>query len=92
MRLIFAGTPVFAACALAALHVARAQQPAELIVAVPVASNERLESIRPYCDEIVCVLPVEDLYAIGQFYEDFTQVDDNEVCAALRANTVAYRS
>lgn len=69
---------------LAALQVARAQMPRELIVAVPVASPDRLEQVRRYCDEVVCLLAPEWLHAIGPFYRDFHQVSDQEVLEALR--------
>lgn len=69
---------------IAALQVVKAQQPRELIVAVPVASPERLEEVRRWCDDVVCLLSTEDFWAIGQFYEDFTQVEDEQVLALLR--------
>jgi putative phosphoribosyl transferase len=68
---------------IAALQVARTKHSLELVVAVPVGAVDRLEMIRPLCDDIVCVLPAEDLYAIGQYYEDFTQVEDEEVVELL---------
>src|SRR5262249_42007500 len=64
---------------IAALRIIRAQQPRELIVAVPVASPDRLDEIQEHCDDVVCVLRPRNFYAIGQFYEDFRQVDDEEV-------------
>jgi predicted phosphoribosyltransferase len=69
---------------IAALQVVRKQQPHELIVAAPVASPDRLDGIRRWCDEIVCVLLPEMFWAIGQFYEDFAQVSDEEVVHLLR--------
>jgi predicted phosphoribosyltransferase len=69
---------------IAALQTVRAQQPRELIVAVPVASPNRLEEVRRWCDEVVCLLSPEDFWAIGQFYEDFRQVEDDEVSELLR--------
>jgi predicted phosphoribosyltransferase len=69
---------------LAALRVARAQRPHELIVAVPVASPSRLEEVCRWCDEVVCLLAPEDFWAIGQFYEDFAQVSDERVVELLR--------
>ncbi len=69
---------------IAALETIRAQPPHELIVAVPVAPFGRLAEIRRRCDEVVCVLAPIDFRAIGQFYEDFSQVDDAEVVGLLR--------
>ena len=56
---------------IAALETIRAQQPHELIVAVPVAPFGRLAEIRRRCDDVVCVLAPIDFWAIGQFYEEF---------------------
>jgi predicted phosphoribosyltransferase len=69
---------------MAALQVVKAQSPREVIVAVPVASPGRLAEVRRWCDDVVCLLTPEEFRAIGQFYEDFTQVEDEEVVALLR--------
>jgi predicted phosphoribosyltransferase len=69
---------------IAALQAVRAQQPFELIMAVPVAPLERLEQMRRLCDESVCLLAPEDFYAVGQFYEEFNTVEDEEVVRMLR--------
>jgi putative phosphoribosyl transferase len=55
-----------------------------VIVAVPVASPDRLEEVSRWCDDVVCLLSPEAFWAIGQFYEDFTQVEDDEVVKLLR--------
>jgi predicted phosphoribosyltransferase len=69
---------------MAALKTVRAQNPHEIIVAVPVASPDRLMPLEPLCDEIVCLLAPEYFEAIGQFYEDFSPVEDDEVVVCLR--------
>jgi predicted phosphoribosyltransferase len=69
---------------IAALKVVQTQHAREVIVAVPVASPERLEEVRHWCDEVVCLLAPETFWAIGQFYENFTQVEDEEVVQLLR--------
>jgi predicted phosphoribosyltransferase len=68
---------------IAALHAARAKQPARLVCAVPVAAVDSLERVRPYADEVVCLAAPADFYAVGQFYRDFQQVEDEEVVALL---------
>jgi putative phosphoribosyl transferase len=68
---------------IAALHATRAKKPARLICAVPVSPPDTLDKIRPYCDEIVCLYAPEDFRAVGQFYQDFNQVSDDEVIAML---------
>jgi predicted phosphoribosyltransferase len=67
----------------AALRTVRERGPRELIVAVPVAPPERLEAISRLCDEAVCLLTPETFRGVGQFYEDFTQVEDDEVLTLL---------
>jgi predicted phosphoribosyltransferase/dienelactone hydrolase len=67
----------------AALHALRAEQPHELIVAVPVAAPDRLRELRRLCDDVICLFAPEDFTAVGQFYDDFRQVDDEEVIRLL---------
>jgi predicted phosphoribosyltransferase len=76
---------------IAALQTVRAQDPRELIVAVPVASPDRLEQVRRWCDDVVCLLSPEEFWAIGQFYLDFTQVEDGEALQLLREFSPAAR-
>lgn len=68
---------------IAALHAVRAKVPARLVCAVPVASPDSLELVRPYADEVVCLEAPENFYAVGQFYGSFPQVDDEDVVAFL---------
>ena len=51
---------------------------------MPVAPPDTLEKIRGYADEVVCLEAPEFFQAVGQFYADFPQVDDDEVVAILR--------
>jgi predicted phosphoribosyltransferase len=69
---------------IAALQAVKTQNPRELIVAVPVASPDRLEEVRKWCDDVVCLLSPREFWAIGQFYKDFTQVEDEQVVDMLR--------
>jgi putative phosphoribosyl transferase len=70
---------------IAALETVRGQAPHEVIVAVPVASPERLPEIRRHCDGVICLLKPARFWAIGQFYEDFTQIEDSQAVELLRA-------
>lgn len=72
---------------IAALQATRLQSPRELFVAVPVIARERLETVARLCDEVVFVLAPVSFRAIGQFYRDFHQLDDQDVCALLRSFT-----
>jgi predicted phosphoribosyltransferase len=69
---------------IAALHTVRAAGAREIIVAVPVGSPERLAAIRPLCDRLECLQAPAAFWAIGQFYRDFTQVEDDRVVELLR--------
>ncbi|MFG1294770.1 phosphoribosyltransferase [Xanthobacter variabilis] len=67
----------------AALQAIRARGPQELVLAVPVAPPQTLAELRPQVDAIICPLTPEVFEAIGCFYDDFSQVSDAEVEAAL---------
>jgi predicted phosphoribosyltransferase len=66
-----------------ALHSVRARKPQRLVCAVPVAAPDSLERIQPHADEVVCLEAPESFMAVGQFYRDFQQVEDEEVVALL---------
>ncbi|MFW2513744.1 phosphoribosyltransferase [Demequina sp. SO4-13] len=70
----------------AAVAAVRHQEPAQIVVAVPVASPSAAEAVTAEVDEFFCVLTPEGFYAVGQVYDDFSPVVDSEVVAALRAN------
>ncbi|WP_258358962.1 phosphoribosyltransferase [Moorella sulfitireducens] len=53
--------------------------PRRLVLAVPVAPPETLERLRPLVDDLICLATPVPFYAVGQFYEDFNQVSDDEV-------------
>lgn len=69
---------------IAALHALRAKHPEKLICAVPVAPPDTLDKVSPYADEVVCLDAPELFYAVGQFYQSFPQVSDEEVIAQLK--------
>jgi predicted phosphoribosyltransferase len=74
-----------------ALQAVKTRNPRELIVAVPVAPPDRLEEVRRWCDDAVCLLAPEEFWAVGQFYEDFTPVEDKEVVELLRVSATTSR-
>lgn len=69
---------------LAALHGIRAQLPVVLVCAVPVASTEAAERVRPLVDALVCLEIRTDFQSVGQFYRNFAQLQDTDVIALLR--------
>ena len=68
---------------LAAVAAVRRQDPAEVVVAVPVGSAETCRALREHVDEVVCAYTPEPFYAVGQGYRDFGQTEDEEVRSAL---------
>ena len=50
---------------------------------MPVAPSETLEKVADKADEVVCLYAPENFQAVGQFYADFGQVEDEEVIALL---------
>lgn len=67
----------------AALRAVRARGPKKLVLAVPVAPPDTLDSLEPEVDEIVCVETHRAFGAIGFFYRDFRQISDDEVIEIL---------
>ena len=68
---------------LAAVRAVRARGPRTLVVAIAVASPESLARVEAEADEVVCLHSVPEFYAVGQFFEDFSEVTDAMVMAAL---------
>ena len=68
---------------IAALHALRAKSPQKLICAVPVAPPDTLAKVEPYADQVVCLSSPRMFYAVGQFYQSFQQVSDEEVIKLL---------
>ena len=62
-----------------ALRFLREKKPKILVAAVPVASREALDRIRPLADRTVSLLTPERFLSVSQFYESFPQVGDEEV-------------
>jgi predicted phosphoribosyltransferase len=74
---------------LAALHVVNALKPREVIVAVPVAPTERLAAIRAHCDRLVCLIADDDFRSVGQYYQEFSPVEDEDVATLLKQSRFA---
>jgi predicted phosphoribosyltransferase len=79
----------------AAAEALRQQGPARLVVAVPAGSPETCDEFRDEVDEVVCAITPEPFYAVGLWYDDFSQTTDDEVrdlLAAARQEVPAQRS
>ena len=67
----------------AACKVARAQGADQVVLAVPVAAPASLKALADDADEIICVEQPTWLRSVGEWYDDFTQVDDQTVVELL---------
>jgi putative phosphoribosyl transferase len=63
----------------AAAQAIRRQEPQRVIIAVPVAALETCQALRDEADEVVCAMAPEVFYAVGLWYDDFSQITDREV-------------
>jgi putative phosphoribosyl transferase len=78
----------------AAAMALRQRSPARLVVGVPVAAPQICDEFRDQVDEIVCAITPEPFYAVGLWYQDFSQTSDDEVrdLLARAAAPDGYRS
>ncbi|PKW10821.1 Predicted phosphoribosyltransferase [Streptomyces sp. 1222.5] len=74
------------ATARAALRHLRRRRPARLVLAVPVGAPDSVELLAAEADTILCPHRPTGFSAVGQWYEDFGQLTDDEVLAALAAH------
>ncbi|HEV2522825.1 MAG TPA: phosphoribosyltransferase [Candidatus Acidoferrales bacterium] len=70
----------------AAITALRQLKPGRIVLAAPVAPASTCKRLRPEVDDLVCLDAPPSFYAIGEFYEDFSQVSDQEVTSLLRLN------
>lgn len=80
---------------LSAIQILRKEEPGRIIVAIPVASTPAARKLRAAADELICPVVVDDFSGVGDCYEDFHQVSDEEALHDLRqlrmASGTAYR-
>ncbi len=71
---------------LSTVELIRHHNPRWVVIAIPVAPPDSLLHIENASgvDEVVCLLTPHDFYAVGQFYENFDQVEDDEVVRLLQ--------
>ncbi|HEX5430663.1 MAG TPA: phosphoribosyltransferase family protein [Bryobacteraceae bacterium] len=72
-----------------AIRAQRQRGAARIIVAVPVASRQAVNACRAEGAECICLAAPHPFHAVGQWYEDFTQVSDQEVQRTLNAAQAA---
>ena len=76
---------------IAAIRSVKARGAAKVVLAIGVAPTESLERIAAEVDEVVCLHAADDFYAVGQFFDDFSEVADSLVVAALDRRAVLDR-
>lgn len=69
----------------AAAGALRSAGAARVVIALPVAPPDALAVLRSCADEVVCLESPENFRAVGQFYRDFTEVDDEQAAGLLRS-------
>jgi len=68
----------------AAIKSIRKQNPSTIVVATPVAPPNTIRDLKKEVDKLICLVSYEPFFAIGQFYEEFNQVSDDEVISLLK--------
>ena len=71
---------------LAALRGLRQQEPARLILAIPVGPPETIQRLAGECDQVIVLDTPEPFWAVGRFYQQFGQTRDEEVIQLLGLN------
>lgn len=74
---------------IAAVRSLKARGAMEVVVAVPVGPPDTIERLRREADTVICLREEPDFFAVGQFYEYFPQVDDEDVRSVLDASRSA---
>jgi putative phosphoribosyl transferase len=75
----------------AAIAALRQQQPARIIVAVPIAAASTCQELQKEVDRVICAATPEPFYGVGQWYEDFSQTTDDEVGHLLEGAAEQYK-
>jgi putative phosphoribosyl transferase len=74
----------------AVLDVLRAENPMEIIAALPVLPRDKVNSLAKRCDKYIYIIAPVDFVAVGQFYETFEAVEFEIVEALLAENWSQY--
>lgn len=69
---------------LSALDFIKSQNPQKVVVAIPVAPEDSLKEIKNKVNDLICLNIPDRFFAVGQFYDQFDQVSDEEVVELLK--------
>lgn len=72
----------------AAIRAVRRHAPKRLVAAMAVAPPSVVDRLRGVADEVVCLLTPAYFFAVGGFFEDFSEVSDEEAAHALQSPSV----
>jgi predicted phosphoribosyltransferase len=75
----------------AAVQAIRDLGPSQVVVAVPVGSDDACRKLEQVADEVICARVPEHFTAVGRWYRDFSETSDSEVSALLRPAAAARR-
>lgn len=71
----------------AAIAALRQTGAAKVVVAVPVGAPETIALLHKEADEVICLAAPAMFFSLGQWYTDFTQVSDDQVCKLLESSS-----
>jgi predicted phosphoribosyltransferase len=71
---------------LAGISMLRKRNPAKIVVAVPVSSISAAKKLTEVVDDFICPYTPADFYGVGEHYQDFSEVTDEEVIRIIRTN------
>jgi putative phosphoribosyl transferase len=76
----------------AALHSLRAARPNQLLLAVPVVDQQVVSSLQGLCDRMIALKIVSNLQAVGEYFENFEQLQDSDVINLLEEAKLSIHS
>jgi predicted phosphoribosyltransferase len=66
-----------------AIKMVKKKNPAKIVIAVPVAPPETANKLEKEVDDFICLFTPNDFYGVGQYYDEFSEVTDDEVVSLL---------
>lgn len=75
---------------LATIRLIRKNNPLKIVVAVPVAPASAVDKLKADVDELIVLYVPDEFFGVGAFYEDFSQVEDNDVIQYLKKSDLPH--
>jgi putative phosphoribosyl transferase len=67
-----------------AIQMIRQKNPKKIVVAVPVSPESTAKEIKKLVDDFICPHEIQDFVGVGLYYDDFSEVSDEEVTRLLK--------